>query len=124
MDVLDKFFQKYAYKFDKGYPDMNNEQDVTLLNELLNNLLENEEEEIDIKIDDKEEVETKEETPSKVPSGGSETYNDTIRYTLYGKDYKDKPIPTPSTKYPYKNGTFSTKVASSDKELFTKLVLK
>ncbi len=121
MDVLDKFFQQYAYKFDKGYPDMNNEQDVVLLNELLNNLLENEEEEIDIKIDDKEEVETKEETPSKIPSGGSETYNDTIRYALYGKDYKDKPIPTPSTKYPYKNGTFGTKVASADKELFTKL---
>jgi len=39
MDVLDKFFQKYAYKFDKGYPDMNNEQDIQLLESLLTNIL-------------------------------------------------------------------------------------
>ena len=38
MDIFDKFFRKYAYKFDKGYPDMNNEKDIFLLNELLNNL--------------------------------------------------------------------------------------
>ena len=38
-----------------------------------------------------------------------------------GEAYKDKPIPTPSTKYPYKNGTFSTKVASGDKEIFDTL---
>ncbi len=31
MKVLDKFFKKYSYKFDKGYPDMNNEQDILLL---------------------------------------------------------------------------------------------
>ena len=39
MDVLDKFFKKYAYKFDKGYPDMNNEQDIALLESLLSNIL-------------------------------------------------------------------------------------
>jgi hypothetical protein len=39
MDVLDKFFQKYAYKFDKGYPDMNNEQDILLLESLLSKVL-------------------------------------------------------------------------------------
>jgi hypothetical protein len=39
MDVLDKFFQKYAYKFNKGYPDMNNEQDIQLLESLLANIL-------------------------------------------------------------------------------------
>ena len=38
MDVFDKFFKRYAYKFSKGYPDLNNEQDISLLNELLNNL--------------------------------------------------------------------------------------
>jgi len=38
MDVFDKFFRKFSYKFDKGYPDLNNEQDILLLNELLNNL--------------------------------------------------------------------------------------
>ena len=40
MDVFDKFFKKYSYKFDKGYPDMNNDQDVLLLESMLNNLLE------------------------------------------------------------------------------------
>ena len=39
MDVLDKFFKKYAYKFDKGYPDMSNEQDIQLLESLLTNIL-------------------------------------------------------------------------------------
>jgi hypothetical protein len=39
MDVLDKFFQQYAYKFNKGYPDMNNDQDVLLLESLLSGVL-------------------------------------------------------------------------------------
>jgi len=38
MDMLDKFLKKYSYKFDKGYPDMNNEQDILLLESILNNL--------------------------------------------------------------------------------------
>ena len=38
MDVFDKFFKKYSYKFDKGYPDMNNEQDVLLLESILDEL--------------------------------------------------------------------------------------
>ena len=39
MKVFDKFFQQYAYKFDKGYPDMNNDQDVLLLETLLSEVL-------------------------------------------------------------------------------------
>ena len=35
MDILDKFFTKFAYKFPKGYPDMNNDQDVLLLESLI-----------------------------------------------------------------------------------------
>jgi hypothetical protein len=35
MDTLDKFLNLYAYRFDKGYPDMNNEKDVQLLNKIL-----------------------------------------------------------------------------------------
>jgi len=35
MDVLDKFFIQYAYKFPKGYPDMNNDQDVLLMESIL-----------------------------------------------------------------------------------------
>ena len=38
MDVFDKFFRKFAYKFDKGYPDMKNEKDILLLNEIFNKL--------------------------------------------------------------------------------------
>ena len=38
MDALDLFFKKYSYKFPKGYPDMNNKQDILLLESLLNEL--------------------------------------------------------------------------------------
>ena len=38
MDVLDLFFKKFSYKFSKGYPDINNEQDILLLESLLNEL--------------------------------------------------------------------------------------
>jgi hypothetical protein len=38
MDIFDKFFRKFAYKFDKGYPDMNNTQDVLLLESILKEL--------------------------------------------------------------------------------------
>jgi len=35
MDPLDLFFKKYLYKFSKGYPDLNNKNDVMLLEKLL-----------------------------------------------------------------------------------------
>ena len=35
MDALDLFFKKFSYKFPKGYPDMNNKQDVLLLEKLV-----------------------------------------------------------------------------------------
>ena len=38
MNVFDKFFRKFSYKFEKGYPDMNNEQDVLLLESLINQI--------------------------------------------------------------------------------------
>jgi len=38
MDIFDKFFSEFAYKFNKGYPDMNNDQDVLLLESLINKL--------------------------------------------------------------------------------------
>jgi len=37
-DVFNIFFKKFAYKFPKGYPDMNNEQDILLLESLLEKL--------------------------------------------------------------------------------------
>lgn len=39
MDILDTFFKKYAYRFDKGYPDMDNKEDVLLLESLLSEVL-------------------------------------------------------------------------------------
>ena len=39
MDIFDKFFIKFAYKFNKGYPDMNNDQDVLLLETLLSEVI-------------------------------------------------------------------------------------
>ena len=39
MEIFDKFFTKFAYKFDKGYPDMNNEQDIALLESLFSEVL-------------------------------------------------------------------------------------
>ena len=39
MDVLDKFLKLYSYKFDKGYPDMNNEQDILLLESILDDII-------------------------------------------------------------------------------------
>ena len=35
MGIFDNFFTKFAYKFDKGYPDMNNDQDVLLLESII-----------------------------------------------------------------------------------------
>jgi len=39
MDILDLFFKKFSYKFPKGYPDMNNEQDILLLESLLKDII-------------------------------------------------------------------------------------
>ncbi len=36
MDVLDKFLKQYSYKFDKGYPDLKDKQDILLLESILN----------------------------------------------------------------------------------------
>jgi hypothetical protein len=39
MNVFDKFFIKYGYKFPKGYPDINNEQDILLMESILEDLV-------------------------------------------------------------------------------------
>lgn len=38
MDPFDIFLKKFTYKFPKGYPDMNNEQDIKILTNLLEGL--------------------------------------------------------------------------------------
>lgn len=40
MDIFDKFFIKNAYKFPKGYPDMDNPNDVALLESLISEAIE------------------------------------------------------------------------------------
>jgi|TARA_R100000482_G_scaffold104396_1_gene47113 hypothetical protein len=39
MDIFNNFLNKFSYKFDKGYPDMNDPKDVLLLESLLSDLL-------------------------------------------------------------------------------------
>ena len=39
MDALSKFLNRVSYKFDKGYPDMKNIQDIQLLESLLSEVL-------------------------------------------------------------------------------------
>lgn len=54
MNPFDKFFTKFGYKFPKGYPDMNNKQDIFLLESLLKDILGEE-----IKIKEKDETQPK-----------------------------------------------------------------
>ena len=39
MDALDRFLNRVAYKFDKGYPDVNTPIDMEMLFEMVNNIL-------------------------------------------------------------------------------------
>jgi hypothetical protein len=82
MDVLDKFLKQYSYKFDKGYPDMNNPKDKEMLFEFAYKLMEKDEE-IDIKITDKEIINNKTSTIT-----SSEELYDIItnKYAVDGQD--------------------------------------
>ena len=50
MDALERYINRVAYKFDKGYPDVNDPKDMEMLMEMISPLLEVEEEE---KLEDK-----------------------------------------------------------------------
>lgn len=39
MNVIDRFLENYSYRFPKGYPDLNNEQDILLLEQIMNEVL-------------------------------------------------------------------------------------
>ena len=39
MDIFDKFFKKFSYKFPKGYPDINDAQDVLLLETFISEII-------------------------------------------------------------------------------------
>ena len=38
MDVFDKFFKRYSYRFPKGYPDFTNKQDILILENILDEI--------------------------------------------------------------------------------------
>jgi hypothetical protein len=135
MDILDKFLTEFAYKFDKGYPDMNNDQDVLLLESLISEavgdkftLSEVTEKEIEVKDDKEEEIEVKDDeeevdvkSTTNTPQGGSQVYDDTIRNAIYGSEWEGKPIPEVKGKYSFNSNTFTTKVDSKDIEIWKKL---
>ena len=43
MDIITKYLNNIAYKFPKGYPDMNDSKDKVMLNEIINNIIKEEE---------------------------------------------------------------------------------
>ena len=47
MDVIEKFLNEVSWKFDKGYPDITNEQDILMLNELAKGYIGEQEEKAD-----------------------------------------------------------------------------
>jgi len=101
MDSIDKFLKLYSYKFDKGYPDMNDKQDILLMGSILkedfNILLENPElEEFFKKTNLFSDYGTLEITPkgikfSEIPPKGS--ISDTLRNEVYAliKQLADNP---------------------------------
>ena len=45
MDPITKYLNNIAYKFPKGYPDVNDSKDMELLNEMIKNLIKEDEDE-------------------------------------------------------------------------------
>ena len=92
MDVLDKFFIKYAYKFPKGYPDLKDKQDILLLESIL-------EEEFSVKIKLNENFydlmsggKLEDETINKLNSGGFDKIDiEDVEFTS-GKKYTPQSI--------------------------------
>tara|TARA_R110002012_G_scaffold110226_1_gene254619 strand:- start:496 stop:1599 length:1104 start_codon:yes stop_codon:yes gene_type:complete len=115
MNVIDKFLKQYSYKFDKGYPDMDNPKDKNLLEHLLKQIISEDEIE-DIKVD----ISTKEKIKVDSPTrGGSKLYDDTIKYALAKdkNDWKNTSIPEVTGKYPFTGNfgrSFEVKVNSQD----------
>ena len=97
MDVLDKFLNSVSYKFPKGYPDINDPQDMEMLKSLM-----------------------EEYTGEKqVLKEGSEVYDDTIKRALNVEE-----IPRSKNKYQW-NGSggssFSIQVKQDDRAVWDKL---
>ena len=100
MDILDIFFKKYSYKFPKGYPDMNNEQDINVLADLLEN--------VGINLEEKEQMSLDFPKENK----DSSIFGKAIYEAFDGK--------IPSVKGTYKFDD-DFKILSEDQDSFTKL---
>jgi hypothetical protein len=95
MDVLDKFFTKYSYKFPKGYPDVKDPKDKEMLFNMVNELVES----------------------KQLIKEQSEEYDEVIKNAL-----KVEEIPRSKNKYPFQGGsTFSIQVKPDDLEIWQKL---
>tara|TARA_Y100001938_G_C8090716_1_gene434860 strand:- start:1080 stop:2135 length:1056 start_codon:yes stop_codon:yes gene_type:complete len=118
MDVFDKILKENSWKFKKGYPDIKDIEDKTLLEKIINGYLTEAEEDINIDIEDKEVLGVKKAAPPQ-PKIGSDVYNGTIKRVL-----NVEVIPTTPSKYKW-NGpggsTFTEQVKPADKEIFDKL---
>jgi len=77
MDILEKFIRKVAYKFPKGYPDINNPEDRVLLESIVQELIGN--------------VQLNENTNTQ--------YDEVIANKLFGDVKKVADIPKPKKKY-------------------------
>ena len=100
MDILEKYLNSISYKFPKGYPDMKDEQDKTMLFNMINELLEE----------------------NSLLTEGSELYDKVILNALYGQNPEGKPVPTTKSKYKFGGtSTFNVQVQSNDLEIWKKL---
>lgn len=119
MDPILKFLNKIAYKFPKGYPDMNNEQDILLLESELNKLGMSLNEEVPNKLNTIKAVKKIIDTigfkynlfalkskPNRLSAPGVKDPNEFIKFfqEVFGKDIKIKiygPLegPNPSGKF-------------------------
>ena len=100
MDILEKYLNSISYKFPKGYPDMKDEQDKTMLFKMVNELLEE----------------------NSLLTEGSELYDKVILNALYGQNPEGKPVPTTKSKYKFGGtSTFNVQVQSNDLEIWKKL---
>ena len=100
MDILEKYLNSISYKFPKGYPDMKDEQDKTMLFKMINELLEE----------------------NSLLTEGSELYDKVIVNDLYGQNPEGKPVPTTKSKYKFGGtSTFNVQVQSNDLEIWKKL---
>tara|TARA_R100001163_G_C5064210_1_gene201730 strand:- start:2168 stop:3166 length:999 start_codon:yes stop_codon:yes gene_type:complete len=100
MDILEKYLNSISYKFPKGYPDMKDEQDKTMLFKMINELLEE----------------------NSLLTEGSELYDKVILNALYGQNPEGKPVPTTKSKYKFGGtSTFNVQVQSNDLEIWKKL---